>query len=97
MKKSRMEVRGSILAYSNVIYKEDNMYIAWSPEFDIACQGDTIEDATEDLETSIKLYMTHPHARISKIDFVAVASKIMQLKTNNKMHQHSEDCEDCEV
>jgi len=49
MKKKRLSIRGTRVAYSAIIYKEDDMYVAWSPEFDIACQGSTIEEATNDL------------------------------------------------
>jgi len=83
MKKKRMSVC-SIVAYSAIIYKEGDVYVVWSPEFDIACQGSTIEEATNDLDISIKLYATHPNAQMPKIDFVAVASKLMKINQANE-------------
>lgn len=84
IKKKRTSVCGSIVAYSAIIHKEDDMYVAWSPEFDIACQGSTIEEATNDLDISIKLYATHPNAQMPKIDFVAVASRLMKINMANE-------------
>jgi predicted RNase H-like HicB family nuclease len=84
MKKKRMSIRGTMVDYSIIIYKENEMYVAWSPEFDIACQGRTIEEATNDLDVSIRLYATHPNARMSKIDFVAVVSRLMNINMPNE-------------
>lgn len=92
MGKDRVHICGSIVAYSSVIYKEEGMYIAWSPEYDIACQGETLEEAVNDLETSVRLYMTHPHAKIPRIDFVAVSSRVMQIQESNKTAPNCEDC-----
>jgi hypothetical protein len=79
MKKKRMSVCGTMVAYSTIIYKENEMYVTWSPEFDIACQGHAIGEATNDLDVSIRLYSTHPDSRMSKIDSVAVASRLMKI------------------
>lgn len=82
--------KGTMITYSSIIYKEKDAYVAWSPEFDIACQGETIEDATKDLEVSIKLYMSHPQSKIPTIDFVAVASRVMKLEDITKEKEDSE-------
>jgi predicted RNase H-like HicB family nuclease len=39
------------------IIKEDNMYVAICPEFNIASQGKTIEYASENLKDAVLLYL----------------------------------------
>ena len=86
MARKKLRVEGSLLTFSVVIYKERDLYVAWSPEFDIACQGDTIEEASNDLDVAIKLYMTYQHAKYPKtdFDFVAVSPRVMKL-SNEKL------------
>ncbi|MBK8702095.1 MAG: type II toxin-antitoxin system HicB family antitoxin [Saprospiraceae bacterium] len=50
-----------------VIEKEDNMYIAFCPELDIASQGDTHDEAKANLVEALELfYETASKTEISK-------------------------------
>ena len=40
-----------------VIEREGNGYVALCPEMDIASQGDTIEDARDNLREAVELFM----------------------------------------
>ncbi len=40
-----------------IIEREDNMYVALCPEFDIASQGDTIETARANLKEAVELFL----------------------------------------
>ncbi len=42
--------------YTAIIEKEDNLYIALCPELDIASQGETVENARENLIEAIELF-----------------------------------------
>jgi predicted RNase H-like HicB family nuclease len=42
--------------FSSVITKEDNLYVAHCPELNIASQGETIEEAIDNLKEAIELY-----------------------------------------
>jgi len=47
-----------------VLWKEDRLQIAWSPELDIASQGKTVEDALNNLREAIELYLEDEDAKI---------------------------------
>jgi len=40
-----------------VIEREDNGYVALCPELDIASQGDTVEEARENLVEAVELFL----------------------------------------
>jgi predicted RNase H-like HicB family nuclease len=40
-----------------VVEKEDDGYVALCPEFDIASQGDTVEQATANLKEAVELFL----------------------------------------
>lgn len=44
---------------SVVIEHEDQWYVAFCPELDIASQGKTIEEARANLKEAIELYLKH--------------------------------------
>ncbi len=45
------------ISITAIIEKEDNMYVALCPEFDIASQGNTIEEAKSNLTEAIILFL----------------------------------------
>ena len=77
MAKKNIEVKGKMLSYSIVIYKEGSEYVALAPEFDVACQAGSVEEAKELLKEAVELYISHPKARMLTVDFVAVATDII--------------------
>lgn len=50
--------------FSAVIQKEGKWYVSWCPELDIASQGETIEEAIENLKEAIELYLEDEDAQI---------------------------------
>ena len=42
--------------FTAIIEREDNMYVAFCPELDIASQGETVEDARKNLKEAIELF-----------------------------------------
>ncbi len=42
--------------YTAIIEKEDNLYVAFCPELDIASQGETVEEARTNLIEAIELF-----------------------------------------
>jgi len=42
---------------SAIISKEDGEYVALCPEFDVASQGDSIEEALANLKEAVELYL----------------------------------------
>ena len=45
------------LVLTVIIRKEQGKYSSWCPEFDIASQGKTIEEARENLKEAVSLYV----------------------------------------
>jgi predicted RNase H-like HicB family nuclease len=43
--------------FTVIIEKEDNGYVSLCPELDIASQGDTIEEAKDNLKEAIELFL----------------------------------------
>jgi predicted RNase H-like HicB family nuclease len=50
--------------FSAVIQKEGKWYFSRCPELDIASQGETIEEAIENLKEAIELYLEDEDAQI---------------------------------
>ena len=49
---------------SAVVNREDDGFVSWCPELDIASQGDTIEEAVENLKEAIELYLEDEDAEL---------------------------------
>lgn len=45
------------LQLTAVIQREDDAYVALCPEFDIASQGDTVEEARENVIEAVELFL----------------------------------------
>ncbi|WP_269851798.1 type II toxin-antitoxin system HicB family antitoxin [Methanosarcina horonobensis] len=50
--------------FSAVVQKEGKWYVSWCPELDIASQGETIEEAIENLKEALELYLEDEDAQI---------------------------------
>lgn len=46
-----------ITTFTAVVHKEDNLYVAECPEVGTASQGETIEDAVNNLKEATELYL----------------------------------------
>lgn len=45
--------------FGTIISKEDDMYVSFCPELDIASQGATIDEAKSNLREAIELFFEH--------------------------------------
>ncbi|HEY4612530.1 MAG TPA: type II toxin-antitoxin system HicB family antitoxin [Bacteroidota bacterium] len=43
--------------FTAIIEREENMYVALCPELDIASQGETVEEARNNLKEAIELFL----------------------------------------
>ncbi|AAM06790.1 type II toxin-antitoxin system HicB family antitoxin [Methanosarcina acetivorans] len=55
---------GETYRFSAVVQKEGKWYVSWCPELDIASQGETIEEAIENLKEAIELYLEDENSQI---------------------------------
>jgi predicted RNase H-like HicB family nuclease len=53
--------------FSAVVQKEGKWYVSWCPELDIASQGETIEEAIDNLKEAIELYLEDEDAQIPAV------------------------------
>ena len=54
------------MRFTAVINKEEDLYVAWCPDLDIASQGKDIEGALENLKEAIELYLEDKDAEYPK-------------------------------
>ncbi|WP_321429937.1 type II toxin-antitoxin system HicB family antitoxin [uncultured Methanolobus sp.] len=43
--------------FSAAIHKEEDWYVSWCPEMDVASQGKTVEEALDNLREAVELYL----------------------------------------
>lgn len=43
--------------FSAIVHKEDDWYVSWCPDIDIASQGKTVEEAVVNLKEAVELYL----------------------------------------
>jgi len=56
------------LNFSSIVWREENLYVAWCPDLDIASQGKTIEESLANPKKVIELYLQDEEATIPKRD-----------------------------
>ena len=45
------------MSYTAIVEREEGAYVALCPELDVASQGATIEEATENLKEAVELFL----------------------------------------
>lgn len=50
---------GNFRNFTAIIEREDEMYVALCPEIDVASQGATVEEARNNLQEAIELFLEH--------------------------------------
>jgi len=64
MLKRSVPIMGEKLTFSSVVWRESDMYVSWCPDLDIASQGETVEEALNNLKEAIELYFEDEDAQI---------------------------------
>ena len=57
---------GEKLSFSSIVWREEDLYVAWCPDLDIASQGKSIEESLENLKEAIELCLEDEDAEIPK-------------------------------
>ena len=47
----------SIQQFTSIIQRDGDWYVAWCPELDIASQGQSIEEARQNLREALELFL----------------------------------------
>jgi predicted RNase H-like HicB family nuclease len=61
--------------FSTIITKENHLYVTHCPELDITSQGETMEDAINNLKEAIELYLEDEDTEIESTDFKPMVTK----------------------
>ncbi len=79
------------MTFSSVVWKEDDMYVSWCPDLDIASQGKTVEEALNNLKEAIELYLEDEDAQIpsEKSPILATVSLETHAKTSPTIRPQS--------
>jgi len=56
------------LNFSSVVWREEDLYVAWCPDLDIASQGKTIEESLANPKEAIELHLQDEEATTPKRD-----------------------------
>ena len=54
------------LNFSSIVWREENLYVAWCPDLDIASQGKTIEESLANPKEAIELHLQDEEATTPK-------------------------------
>jgi predicted RNase H-like HicB family nuclease len=65
---------GVVVRFSAVVTKEGDVYVALSPELDLASQGSSVEDALSALREAISLYLEDEDARLPDSGFAPLVT-----------------------
>ena len=71
------------LNFSSIVWREEDLYVAWCPDLDIASQGKTIEESLENLKEAIELYLEDEEATIPKKKLTPIVTTV-SVKTHGK-------------
>jgi predicted RNase H-like HicB family nuclease len=80
------------LTFSGVVWKEEDLYVAWCPELDIASQGKRMEEVLDNLREAIELYLEDEDVIIPKGKFTIVTTLSVEThaKTANSFRSKSD-------
>ena len=68
--------------FTAIIEKEDEMYVAHCPELDVASQGHSIEEAKNNLQEAIELFLGH----------ASESEVALRLKKDFFYHKYANSC-----
>ena len=80
------------LIFSSIVWREEDTYVAWCPDLDIASQGKSIEKSLDNLKEAIELYLEDEDATIPKkktTTIVTTVSVETHAKTTSHLRQRS--------
>jgi predicted RNase H-like HicB family nuclease len=55
--------------FSAIVHKEDDWYVSWYPDIDIASQGKTVEEAVANLKEAMELYLEDEDVPVPQTTF----------------------------
>jgi predicted RNase H-like HicB family nuclease len=55
----RFAARRSRMRFTSIVHREEDHYVALCPELDVVSQGDTVENAAENLQEACELFLEH--------------------------------------
>ena len=77
------------MRFTAVINKEEDLYVAWCPDLDIASQGKDIEGALENLKEAIGLYLEDEDAEYPKTSPFLTTLEVKDVKIARRLRAWS--------
>ena len=71
--------------FSAVVHKENDWYVSWCPDIDIASQGKTIEEAVANLKEAVELYLEDEDVLIPQTTSFLTTIEVSNAKTSHSI------------
>ena len=68
--------------FSATIHKEENWYVSWCPEVDVASQGKSVEEALDNLREAVELYLENEDFNATETTFLITTFEVSYEKAS---------------
>lgn len=69
--------------FSAIVHKEDDWYVSWCPDIDIASQGKTVEEAVANLKEAVELYLEDEDVSVPQTTSFLTTFEVSRDKTSH--------------
>ncbi len=69
--------------FSAIVHKEDDWYVSWCPDIDIASQGKTVEEAVANLKEAVELYLEDEDVLVPQTTSFLTTFEVSHAKTSH--------------
>jgi predicted RNase H-like HicB family nuclease len=73
--------------FSAMVHKEDDWYVSWCPDIDIASQGKTVEEAVANLKEAVELYLEDEDVSVTQTTSFLTTIEVSHAKTSRPVSE----------
>ncbi|MBN2487622.1 MAG: type II toxin-antitoxin system HicB family antitoxin [Methanosarcinaceae archaeon] len=73
--------------FSAMVHKEDDWYVSWCPDIDIASQGKTVEEAVANLKEAVELYLEDEDVSVTQTTSFLTTFEVSPAKTSHPVSE----------
>jgi predicted RNase H-like HicB family nuclease len=73
--------------FSAMVHKEDDWYVSWCPDIDIASQGKTVEEAVANLKEAVELYLEDEDVSVTQTTSFLTTFEVSHAKTSHPVSE----------
>ncbi|MCG7854188.1 MAG: type II toxin-antitoxin system HicB family antitoxin [Methanosarcinaceae archaeon] len=78
---------GQTQKFSAMVHKEDDWYVSWCPDIDIASQGKTVEEAVANLKEAVELYLEDEDVSVTQTISFLTTFEVSHAKTSHHVSE----------